>query len=40
MFLQQRGKDLSDFQIQYIKGVGPQRARLLSRLGIKTVKDA
>jgi len=36
----QRGKDLSDFPIQYIKGVGPQRARLLSRLGIKTVKDA
>jgi ATP-dependent DNA helicase RecG len=33
-------KDLSDFQIQYIKGVGPQRARCLSRLGIKTVKDA
>ncbi len=33
-------KDLSDFQIQYIKGVGPQRARLLSRLGIKTFKDA
>lgn len=40
MFLQQRGKDLSDFQIQYIKGVGPHRARLLSRLGIRTVKDA
>jgi ATP-dependent DNA helicase RecG len=33
-------KPLSDFQIQYIKGVGPQRARLLSRLGIKTFKDA
>ncbi|MEW6418089.1 MAG: ATP-dependent DNA helicase RecG [Nitrospirota bacterium] len=33
-------KDISDFQIQYIKGVGPQRARLLSRLGIKTFKDA
>ena len=33
-------KDLSDFQIQYIKGVGPQRARILSRLGIKTFKDA
>lgn len=40
MFLQQRGKDLSDFQIQYIKGVGPHRARLLNRLGIKTVRDA
>jgi ATP-dependent DNA helicase RecG len=33
-------KDLSDFQIQYIKGVGPQRDKLLSRLGIKTVSDA
>jgi ATP-dependent DNA helicase RecG len=40
MFLQQRGKDLSDFQIQYIKGVGPKSAKLLTRLGIKTVKDA
>lgn len=33
-------KDLSDFSIQYIKGVGPKRARLLNRLGIKTVRDA
>jgi ATP-dependent DNA helicase RecG len=33
-------RDLSDFQIQYIKGVGPKRAKLLTRLGIKTVKDA
>jgi len=33
-------KDLSDVQIQYIKGVGPQRAKLLSRLGVKTVRDA
>jgi len=33
-------KNLSDFQIQYIKGVGPKRASLLTRLGIKTVKDA
>jgi ATP-dependent DNA helicase RecG len=40
MFSQQRGKDLSDFQIQYIKGVGPKRAKLLAHLGIKTVKDA
>jgi ATP-dependent DNA helicase RecG len=39
MFLQQLDKDLSDFQIQYIKGVGPERAKLLTRLGIKTVKD-
>ncbi|MDH5202541.1 MAG: ATP-dependent DNA helicase RecG [Nitrospirota bacterium] len=36
----QRGKDLSEFHIQYVKGVGPQRAKLLSRLGINTVKDA
>jgi ATP-dependent DNA helicase RecG len=40
MFLQQRGKDLSVHPIQYIKGVGPKRAKILSRLGIKTVKDA
>ncbi len=33
-------KDLSDFQIQYIKGVGPHRAGILNRLGIKTFKDA
>jgi ATP-dependent DNA helicase RecG len=33
-------KDLSDFPIQYIKGVGPNRARLLSRLRITTAKDA
>jgi ATP-dependent DNA helicase RecG len=33
-------KNLSDFHIQYIKGVGPKRASLLTRLGIKTVKDA
>ncbi|MBI5213585.1 MAG: ATP-dependent DNA helicase RecG [Nitrospirae bacterium] len=31
--------DLSS-PIQYVKGVGPQRARLLARLGIKTVRDA
>ena len=33
-------KDLSDLRIQYIKGVGPKRAGLLTLLGIKTVKDA
>ncbi|MDI6801920.1 MAG: ATP-dependent DNA helicase RecG [Thermodesulfovibrionales bacterium] len=32
-------KDLLS-SIQYIKGVGPNRAKLLSRIGIKTVKDA
>lgn len=33
-------KPLHEFPIQYIKGVGPQRAKLLNKLGIKTVKDA
>ncbi|MFZ5907281.1 MAG: ATP-dependent DNA helicase RecG [Nitrospirota bacterium] len=33
-------KDPADVPIQYIKGVGPQRARLLSRLGITTAQDA
>jgi ATP-dependent DNA helicase RecG len=33
------GKELSA-SVQYIKGVGSQRAKLLDRLGIKTVKDA
>src|SRR3972149_7683913 len=33
-------KDLSEFQIQYTKGVGPHRVKLLSRLGIRTVEDA
>ncbi len=32
-------KDLSD-PVQYIKGVGPFRAGLLARLGIRTLKDA
>lgn len=34
------GKNLSEFQIQYIKGVGPRRAKLLNNLGIKTADDA
>jgi ATP-dependent DNA helicase RecG len=33
-------RDPSEFPIQYIRGVGPQRARLLSRLNIKTAGDA
>lgn len=33
-------RDLSEFPIQYIKGVGPQRARLLNRLEIRTAEDA
>jgi ATP-dependent DNA helicase RecG len=32
--------DLSSFDIQQIKGVGPHRANLLNRISIKTVKDA
>lgn len=31
---------LLESPIQYIKGVGPQRARLLGKLNIKTVRDA
>lgn len=34
------GKDLSEFPVQYVKGVGPRRSELLGRLGIRTVKDA
>ncbi|MBI4689636.1 MAG: ATP-dependent DNA helicase RecG [Nitrospirae bacterium] len=34
------GKNLSEFPIQYIKGVGPHRAKLLNNLGITTVEDA
>lgn len=33
-------RDPSEFPIQYVKGVGPQRARLLSRLKIETVGEA
>ena len=33
-------KDLSEFPIQFIKGVGPRRAKLAGRLGIHTVRDA
>lgn len=32
--------DLSDLQIQQAKGIGPGRARLFGRLGIKTIKDS
>ncbi|RMG68412.1 MAG: ATP-dependent DNA helicase RecG [Nitrospirae bacterium] len=31
---------LQDYSVQYVKGIGPQRARLLARLGIKTLLDA
>jgi len=33
-------KNLRDFPLQYIKGVGPERAKLLLRVGIKNIKDA
>ncbi|GAB4390272.1 MAG: ATP-dependent DNA helicase RecG [Thermodesulfovibrionales bacterium] len=33
-------KDVSELPIQYTKGIGPQKAALLSRLGIRTVRDA
>jgi len=33
------GCDLAS-SVQYVKGVGPQRARFLTRLGINTVRDA
>ncbi len=33
-------RESSESPIQYIRGVGPQRAELLSRLGIKTARDA
>jgi ATP-dependent DNA helicase RecG len=33
-------KDLSSFDIQNLKGVGPHRANLLGRIGIKTARDA
>jgi ATP-dependent DNA helicase RecG len=28
-----------DFDVQYVKGVGPQRSKLLNKLGINTAKD-
>jgi ATP-dependent DNA helicase RecG len=34
------GRDLSDLDIQYIKGVGPRKAALLKRLDILSVRDA
>jgi ATP-dependent DNA helicase RecG len=33
-------KNLSEFPIQYIKGVGPKRVKLLNNLGIRAVEDA
>jgi ATP-dependent DNA helicase RecG len=34
------GRDLSELDIQFIKGVGPRKAKRLNRLGIRTVYDA
>ncbi len=34
------GKDASDHPIEYAKGIGPQRAKLFLRIGIKTIRDA
>ena len=34
------GKDASDHPIEYAKGIGPQRAKLFLRAGIKTIRDA
>lgn len=33
-------REPSAFPVQYVKGIGPQRAKLLSRLNIKTARDA
>jgi ATP-dependent DNA helicase RecG len=33
-------KDLPAFPIEYIKGIGPQRAKLFSRFGIRTIREA
>ncbi|NOX20006.1 MAG: ATP-dependent DNA helicase RecG [Nitrospirae bacterium] len=33
-------RPLHEYSVQYVKGIGPQRAKLLARLGIKTVYDA
>jgi len=33
-------QDSQDYPVQYIKGIGPKRAKLLARLGIKTLEDA
>ncbi len=34
------GRDLSDLAVRCLKGVGPQKAGLLERVGIRTIKDA
>ncbi|VAX30566.1 ATP-dependent DNA helicase RecG [hydrothermal vent metagenome] len=33
-------KDLHDYPVQFVKGIGPGKAKLLARLGIETVADA
>jgi ATP-dependent DNA helicase RecG len=32
--------DVSDLQVRCVKGIGPRRAELLQRIGVRTVKDA
>ncbi len=33
-------RDIQDYPVQYVKGIGPKRAKLLARLGINTLSDA
>ncbi len=33
-------RPLNEYSVQYVKGIGPQRAKVLARLGIRTVQDA
>ncbi len=33
-------RDLNEYPVQYVKGIGPRKAKLLARLGIKTIYDA
>ena len=35
----QEKKQTMDISVQYLKGVGPERAKLLERLGLKTLED-
>ena len=32
-------KNLSDYGIQYLKGVGPKRAELYHKIGVRTLQD-
>jgi ATP-dependent DNA helicase RecG len=37
--LKPQSNQLEDFSVQYVKGVGPRRAQLLTRLSIETLED-